>query len=86
MSVDPTDLEHAGPMIPGAFERNTRPHREPAGPRLAQPAGVSSMDAATIAEREREGGGAPSQRRRPAPGASRLAGGFRWLQTLRRAH
>lgn len=85
MSVDPTDLEQAGPMIPGAYERNTRPHREPAGPRVALPAGASSMDAATIADREREGGGAPSQRRRQAPGAPRLTGGFRWLQILRRA-
>ena len=59
----------------------------------------SSMDAATIADREREGGGAPSQRRRkvhmqPPTGpalrgtedkSSWLTGRFQWLQILRLA-
>jgi hypothetical protein len=33
-------------------------------PSVAVPAGSSSMNAATIADREREGGGSPSERRR----------------------
>jgi hypothetical protein len=68
MSIDSTDRAHRGPMIPGGYERKTLTHREPgsmgADPRVALPVGVGSMDAATIAERQREGGGAPSQRRR----------------------
>lgn len=55
---------HKAPMIPGS--------REPgmlatlgalAGNVWIIPDGPSTMDAATIAERQREGGGAPSQRR-----------------------
>jgi hypothetical protein len=56
-----------GPLIPGAYERNTLTHRQGGSmggsPSTVMPAGPSSMDAATIADREREGGGAPSQRR-----------------------
>jgi hypothetical protein len=58
-------------MIPGARERNTLTYRQPGS--MGGPAsgasgitqGSSSMDADTIAEREREGGGGPEQRRRP---------------------
>ena len=66
---------------------------------VTEPTTQSSMDAATVADREREGGGAPSQRRRnvhmepPAGPALRrtddkgswLTGRFPWLQILRRA-
>ena len=68
MSIDLHDPGHTAPLIPGAYERNTLTYRQPgsmgAGASAAMPIGSSSMDAATIAEREREGGGAPSQRRR----------------------
>jgi hypothetical protein len=71
------DLE--GPtarLIPGAYERNTLTYRQrgstgTAVP-VAVPIGPSSMDAATIAEREREGGGAPRERRRKLPDPSLL--------------
>jgi hypothetical protein len=105
MSIDSTGLEHAAPMMPGGYERNTLTHRQSgsmgADPWVALPVGVGSMDAATVAEREREGGGAPSQRRRkvkmraqtrtgPAlrgsePRGLWLTGGFLWLQMLRLA-
>ena len=57
-------------LIPGAYERNTLTYRQPGsmgGPASGSaPAstGPSSMDAATIAEREKEGGGGVSQRPR----------------------
>jgi hypothetical protein len=56
-------------LIPGAYERSTLTHRQsgsmggPAFGSADPPIGPSSMDAATIAEREKEGGGALSQRR-----------------------
>jgi len=66
---------------------------------VAVPIGSSSMDAATIAEREREGGGAPSQRHRTVQVPARngpalrgtegngswLTGGYLWFQILRLA-
>jgi hypothetical protein len=88
-------------MIPGAYERNTLTHRQlgsmGASGAVVLPTGPSSMDAATIAAREREGGGAPSERRpkvevqtRPGPAlkatarnSSWLAGGYLWFQRLR---
>jgi hypothetical protein len=87
--------------IPGAYERNTLTYRQ-AGSMGATasgvvPSGSSSMDAATIAEREREGGGAPSQRRRPVQARSGPAlrgtggnrswvtAGYLWFQMLRLA-
>ncbi len=104
MSIDLRDAGHAAPLIPGAYERNTLTHRQPgsmgADTSAAVPIGSSSMDAATIAEREREGGGAPSQRRRkvdtlPRTGpaitrassrnGSWLTGGYLWFQILRLA-
>lgn len=57
-------------LIPGAFERRAvRPRQSGSmgGPGFGSAnlaAGPSSMDAATIAEREKEGGGGLSQRRR----------------------
>jgi len=55
-------------MIPGERERNTITYRQPGsiggpefGSEVAAPANPL-MDAVTIAEREREGGGAPSTR------------------------
>jgi hypothetical protein len=102
MSIDlRADAGHAGPLIPGAYERNTLTYREPesmgASGSVAVPMGSSSMDAATIADREREGGGAPSQRRRKVPVQARtgpalrgaagnnswLTGGYLWFQVLR---
>jgi hypothetical protein len=59
----------AGPMIPGARERNTLTWRQPGsmgGPASGSDVGgVPSelMDATTIAEHRREGGGAPSSRK-----------------------
>ena len=68
MNIDLQDSTRAARLIPGAYERNTLTYRQPGSmggdPSIAVPIGPSSMDAATIAEREREGGGAPSQRRR----------------------
>jgi hypothetical protein len=99
------DLQHPGygpPLIPGAYERNALPYRQSGSIRpdvsVAAPIGARSMDAATIAEREREGGGAPSERRRkvqvqPQAGpalrgtgeSSWLRGGYLWFQILRLA-
>jgi hypothetical protein len=66
-----TDLpKHAGRLlIPGAYDRTTLTHRQPGSMGGAafgseSPRGPSSMDAATIAERELEGGGSVSERRR----------------------
>jgi hypothetical protein len=50
-------------LIPGAYERRTLARRQPGsmgGPAFGspdQPIGPGSMDAATIADRKREGGG-----------------------------
>jgi hypothetical protein len=58
-------------MIPGSRERNTLTFRQPGsmgGPASGVtgiPPGASSLDANTILEREREGGGGPQERRRP---------------------
>lgn len=67
-----TGLPKTQPLIPGAHERDTLTYRQSGamgGPAFGsgnvQPS-CTSMSAATIADREREGGGAPSQRRRTA--------------------
>jgi hypothetical protein len=63
------DARHAPQLIPGAYDRTTSTHRQPGsmgGPAFGSanvPIGPGSMDAATIADREREGGGGLSQRR-----------------------
>jgi hypothetical protein len=104
MSIDPSADGMTGPLIPGAYERNTLTHREPDSMRAdayATVAVVSSMEAATIAAREREGGGAPSQRRRKVQAQAQVrtgpalrgsqpkgfwrTGGFLWFQILRLA-
>ena len=103
MSIDLHDPGRAAPLIPGAYERNTLTYRQPgsmgADASAVVPIGSSSMDAATIADREREGGGAPSQRRRKVEVQARtgpalrgseptgfwLTGGFLWFQKLRLA-
>jgi hypothetical protein len=97
------DAGQAGRLIPGAYERNTLTYGQPgsmsSSGSVAVQAGSSSMDAATIAEREREGGGAPNQRRRRVPTQSRtgpaltnaegngswFTGGYLWFQILRLA-
>lgn len=67
MTIDLQNPRLGAPLIPGAYERNTLTHRQPgamgADPSVVLPTGASSMDAATIAEHQREGGGAPSERR-----------------------
>ncbi len=75
MSTGPENVRPAEPdlsarMIPG--ERETRPPR-PAGSMNGHvvPLGPSTMDAATIADRQREGGGSPLERTR---GTSRAGG------------
>jgi hypothetical protein len=80
MSTDRADCRPAHALIPGAYERTTVTHRQPgskggaafgSGP---EPTGSSSMDAATIAERQKEGGGARSQRRCEVAVHSQAAG------------
>ena len=93
------------PLIPGAYERNTLTHRQAgsmSGPAFGSAnaaIGPSSLDAALIADREKEGGGGVSQRPRAVnvqPAASnvlavadqsdsRIARGNSWLQTFRLA-
>ena len=51
------------PLIPGAREPGMLTTFGTSPPSAQVPDGWSTMDAATIAERQREGGGAPSQRR-----------------------
>ena len=58
------------PLIPGAYERNTLTHRQAgsmSGPAFGSANGAighCSLDAALIADREKEGGGGVSQRPR----------------------
>lgn len=78
--MPPSEMVQAEPLIPGAYERNTLTHRQigsMGGPPFGAtdvPTGSSSLSAATIADREREGGGGPSQRR-PRIAAQSGAGG-----------
>lgn len=57
------DARHAPQLIPGAYDRSTLTSRQPGSMGGAAfgmvnvPIGASSMDAATIAERKKEGGG-----------------------------
>jgi hypothetical protein len=65
-----SELPQAQALIPGAYERNTLTHRQTGslgGPAFGSsdvPVGPSSLSAATIADREMEGGGGVSQRPR----------------------
>ena len=92
-------------LIPGAYDRTTLTRRLPgsmggaAFGSAAPPIAASSMDAATILERELEGGGGVSERRRtikPEPprgpalanevhNESQPTGGRWWFQLLRLA-
>lgn len=88
-------------LIPGAYDRTTLTHRQPGSMGGAaygspdMPVGPSPMDAATIAERELEGGGGTSERRRTVTrGPARTngerneslsTGGQWWFQLLRLA-
>ena len=65
-----SDIPQAQALIPGAYERNTLTHRQmgsmggPASGSMDMPIGPSSLSAATLADREMEGGGGVSQRPR----------------------
>ena len=90
-------------LIPGSYDRTTLSHRQPGSMGGApfgsadQPTGPSALDAATILERELEGGGGVSERRRtvtPQRGPalaneehneSQPTGGQWWFQLLRLA-
>ena len=69
MSTNPRG-DAARHLIPGAYDRTTLTYRQRgsmSGPAFGSadlPVALSSMDAATIAERELEGGGAVSERPR----------------------
>jgi hypothetical protein len=70
---------HQMSMIPGAYERNTLTHRQ--GGSMGRgsfgsdgiPSAASALDAATILEREKEGGGGASQRPAPRPAHTALS-------------
>ena len=70
VSVPSSELSQAQALIPGAYERNTLTHRpvgSMGGPAFGSsdvPIGPSSLSAATIADREMEGGGGMGQRPR----------------------
>lgn len=65
-----SDEDAARKLIPGAYEQNTLTQRQPGamgGPPFGLsdlPIGSSTMSPGTIAERQKEGGGGISQRRR----------------------
>ena len=97
-----TNLRNAAQrLIPGAYDRTTLTYRQAgamSGPAFGspdQPSGAGSMDAATIAEHELEGGGGRSERRRTVTRGAALAneqrdesrstGGHWWLQLMRLA-
>ena len=75
-----SEISQAQALIPGAYERNTLTHRQMGsmgGPAFGSsdiPVGPSSLSAATVADREMEGGGGVSQRprRRSSPRQSTL--------------
>jgi hypothetical protein len=70
MSSHLPEPDRAASLIPGAYEWKAPTSRQlgcmggPASGSAMEPTTHGSMDAATIADREREGGGAPNQRRR----------------------
>jgi hypothetical protein len=103
MSIDVRgDGTRGRPLIPGAYERRALTDPQPGsmdGPPSSSAnalIGPSSLDAVTIAERAKEGGGALSQRRKgnvqprtnrvlagAAHNDSRMRKGYSWLQLLR---
>ena len=60
------EQQHARMPIPGAREPHALPTGQSSVTGVQIPNGPGTMDAATIAERQREGGGAPNQRRAAA--------------------
>ena len=77
----PGDPVTARELIPGAYERRRmvtpRQSGSMGGPAFGSASvaiGPSSISAATIADREREGGGAVSQRRHPRDAQRRAPG------------
>ena len=69
LPTDDRPQDRAQRLIPGAYDRTTLTHRQPGSMGggafgAGLPSGPSSMDAATITERELEGGGAVRERRR----------------------
>ena len=86
---DVSDSALARALIPGAYERNTLTHRQTgtmSGPAFGSdgvPPGSSLMDAATIADREMEGGGGISQRPAAKPDGERPTRGLSWRQVWR---
>ena len=78
--MPPSETSQPQVLIPGAYEQNTLTHRQmgsmggPAFGSTGVPTGSSSLSAATIADREMEGGGGASQRR-PRIAAQSQAGG-----------
>jgi hypothetical protein len=67
--VPSSESSQAQAIIPGAYERNTLTHRQTGamgGPAFGStiPIGASTLSAATVADREMEGGGSVSQRPR----------------------
>ena len=79
MSTNPRD-DGARRLIPGAYDRTTLTYRQPGSMGGAafgsadMPIGPSSMDAATVAERELEGGGGMRERPRHHRGAAARTG------------
>lgn len=73
--ADSPNKDAARTLIPGAYEPNTLTQRQPGamgGPPYGaadMPVGSSTMSPATIAERQKEGGGGISQRKRPEGGS-----------------
>ena len=103
MTTDDLPKDAARRLIPGAYDRTTVTHRQPGSmgggaSGAGIPSGISSMDAATIAERQSEGGSlrgrhrsvTPESRRGPAlrnahRNGSRSTGPAWWLRVLRAA-
>jgi hypothetical protein len=80
-------MSSAQAIVPGTREPGMLATFGAADPSMATvPRGPSTMDAVTIAEHQREGGGAPSQRR-PVRAATRWTGArgslHQWLQPPR---
>lgn len=103
MTTDDLPKDAARRLIPGAYDRTTLTHRQPGSmgggaSGAGIPSGISSMDAATIAERQSEGGSLRERhrpvtqepRRGPALGNvsrndSRWTGPAWWVRLLRAA-
>ena len=88
-SAHSSDSSQARALIPGAYERNTVTRRQAgsmSGPAYGSddvPTGPSLLDAATIAEREKEGGGGVGERRPVKRSTDRPTHGGSWLHFWR---